>query len=103
MSPIQMSLIQFYDDMSPTVRRWLFIALITITVMILTAWTRSFNKSLDTHLQQVNNNTNRITVLESRADSLRSESQSNYRKTERWMCFQDRNNAILAGMECPDR
>lgn len=97
----KMSITDFYNDMSPKVRKWMFLALCAFTIGILSAWTLSVSKAVNNHLVQFDAQSVRIETLESRVDSMDIDRKNQFKKLERWSCYSDRTAAQLAGLDCP--
>lgn len=96
-----MSITDFYNEMSPNVRKWLFLALSIFTVSMFSAWTVNLNKAVNSHLEQFDKQTTRLETLEMRVDSMDVDRKNQFKKMERWACYSDRTAAQLAGLDCP--
>lgn len=98
----RMSLLtDLYTDIPSSLRKWIFVALVMFIVGMLSAWTINVNRLVDEHVAIVEQNTRDIVVLEQRTDSIVYESQNNWKKIERYLCYNNREAAILAGYNCP--
>lgn len=98
-----MSLFQLYDTLSANARRWIFLLSTTTAIVLFSAMSFSVKSALNKHVALVDKNTQDITVLEQRTDSIIGESNNNWRKIERYLCFNNRAAAILAGYDCPSK
>ena len=94
-------LTDLYNDIPSSLRKWIFVGLIMFAVGMLSAWTINLNHAVNSHLAAFDSHEKRLTALESEVDSVRFNETNQFKKIERYLCYNNKEAAILSGLDCP--